>query len=121
MKTQLRALIEQGLTALRAAGTLPADLASPDFSVERPKERTHGDFSTNAAMLLAKAAKTNPRALAQQLVNALPASDAVLQDIAAAERDYEQAKFRGFTEDELRQYTALERRVQENEKQILQK
>lgn len=51
----------------------------------------------------------------------LPASDAVLQDIAAAERDYEQAKFRGFTEDELRQYTALERRVQENEKQILQK
>lgn len=51
----------------------------------------------------------------------LPAADAVLQDIAAAERDYEQAKFRGFTEDEIRQYTALERRVQENEKQILQK
>ncbi len=44
-----------------------------------------------------------------------------LQDIAAAERDYEQAKFRGFTEDEIRQYTALERRVQENEKQVLQK
>ena len=77
MKTQLRALIEQGLSALRATGTLPADLASPDFSVERPKERAHGDFSTNAAMLLAKAAKTNPRALAQQLVNVLPASDAV--------------------------------------------
>ena len=77
MKTQLRALIEQGLSALRAVGTLPADLVSPDFSVERPKERAHGDFSTNAAMLLAKAAKTNPRALAQQLVDALPASDAV--------------------------------------------
>ncbi|RYY82890.1 MAG: arginine--tRNA ligase, partial [Comamonadaceae bacterium] len=81
MKTQLRALItdliEGALSALRAAGTLPADLASPDFSVERPKERAHGDFSTNAAMLLAKAAKTNPRALAQQLVDALPLSDAV--------------------------------------------
>jgi arginyl-tRNA synthetase len=77
VKTQLRALIEQGLSALRAAGTLPADLASPDFSVERPKERAHGDFSTNAAMLLAKAARTNPRALAQQLVDALPASDAI--------------------------------------------
>ena len=51
----------------------------------------------------------------------MPAADAVLQDIAAAERDYEQAKFRGFSEDEIRQYTALERRVQENEKQILQK
>ena len=68
MKTQLRALIEQGLTALRAAGTLPADLASPDFVIERPKERAHGDFSTNVAMLLAKATKSNPRALAQQLL-----------------------------------------------------
>lgn len=62
--------------------------------------------------------KREPRNIRLEL---LPASDAVLQDIAAAERDYEQAKFRGFTEDELRQYTALERRVQENEKQILQK
>ena len=77
MKAQLRALIEQGLTALRTAGSLPADLPSPDFAVERPKERAHGDFSTNAAMLLAKAAKSNPRALAQQLVDALPASEAV--------------------------------------------
>ena len=62
--------------------------------------------------------KREPRKIRLEL---LPASDAVLQDIAAAERDYEQAKFRGFTEDELRQYTALERRVQENEKQVLQK
>ena len=77
MKTQLRALIEQGLSALRSAGTLPADLASPEFVIERPKERAHGDFSTNAAMLLAKAARSNPRALAQQLLDALPASDAI--------------------------------------------
>ena len=77
MKTQLRALIEQGLSALRSAGILPADLASPEFVIERPKERAHGDFSTNAAMLLAKAARSNPRALAQQLVDALPASDAI--------------------------------------------
>ena len=73
MKSQLRALIDRGLDALRAAGTLPADLATPEFVVERPKERSHGDFSTNAAMALAKAAKTNPRALAQALVAALPA------------------------------------------------
>ncbi|HQQ58843.1 MAG TPA: arginine--tRNA ligase, partial [Thermomonas sp.] len=54
MKIQLRALIEQGLTTLRSAGTLPSDLASPDFVIERPKERAHGDFSCNAAMLLAR-------------------------------------------------------------------
>ena len=77
MKTQLRALIEQGLSDLRNAGILPADLASPEFVIERPKERAHGDFSSNAAMLLAKAARGNPRALAQQLVDALPASDAI--------------------------------------------
>ncbi len=77
MKAPLRALIEQGLSALRTAGALPADLATPDFVIERPKERAHGDFSTNVAMLLAKAARTNPRALAQQLVDALPASDAI--------------------------------------------
>ena len=81
MKAPLRALIarlvEQGLTNLRAVGSLPADLATPAFTVERPKERAHGDFSTNAAMLLAKAARTNPRALAQQLVDALPASESI--------------------------------------------
>jgi len=70
-------LIAQGIDALRAAGTLPADTATPEFVVERPKTREHGDFATNAAMLLAKAARSNPRAIATVLVAALPASDDV--------------------------------------------
>jgi arginyl-tRNA synthetase len=83
VKTQLRALIEQGLITLRAAGILPADLPSPDFVIERPKEHAHGDFSTNVAMLLAKPARSNPRALAQQLVDALPDSRIIAKlDIA---------------------------------------
>ncbi|WP_024868893.1 arginine--tRNA ligase [Pseudoxanthomonas suwonensis] len=77
MKILLSALVSQGIEALRAAGTLPADAATPDFVIERPKTREHGDFATNAAMLLAKAARTNPRAVAQALVAALPASDDV--------------------------------------------
>ena len=81
MKALLRALIGQGIEALRANGTLPADTLPPDFVVERPKTREHGDFATNAAMLLAKAARSNPRALAQALVAALPASD----DVASIE------------------------------------
>ncbi|GAB6196935.1 arginine--tRNA ligase [Lysobacter xanthus] len=72
MKSTLRALVEQAIDALRAAGTLPADAATPDFVIERPKNRAQGDFSTNAAMLLAKPAKSNPRAIAQALVDALP-------------------------------------------------
>ena len=74
MKTLLHALLVQGIEALRAAGTVPADTATPDFVIERPKTREHGDFASNAAMLLAKAARSNPRALAQALVAALPAS-----------------------------------------------
>ena len=85
VKTQLRALIstlvEQGIATLRDNGTLPADLATPAFVIERPKDRDHGDFSTNAAMLLAKPARSNPRAIAQALVDALPAD----AEIAAIE------------------------------------
>jgi arginyl-tRNA synthetase len=72
LRGQIRQHVEQAIATLREAGTLPADLASPDFVVERPKDRAHGDFSTNAAMLLARPAKSNPRALAQLLVDALP-------------------------------------------------
>ena len=86
MKTQLRALIDQGIVRLREQGTLPSDLALPEFVIERPKDRSHGDFSSNAAMLLARhpdksGARSNPRAIAQALVEALPHSD----DIAAIE------------------------------------
>ena len=79
MKSTLRALVAQAIDALRAAGTLPADAPTPEFVIERPKTRAQGDFSTNAAMLLAKhanksGAKANPRAIAQALVEALPAN-----------------------------------------------
>jgi arginyl-tRNA synthetase len=73
VKEQLRLLIDQALDRLRAAGTLPAD-ATAAFVVERTKNRDHGDFACNAAMLLAKPARTNPRALAQALVAVLPQS-----------------------------------------------
>ncbi|MDR0184616.1 arginine--tRNA ligase [Lysobacter arvi] len=83
MKSTLRALVAQAIDALRAAGTLPADLATPEFVIERPKNAGQGDFSTNAAMLLAKPARSNPRAIAQALVDALPAtSDLAKVEIA---------------------------------------
>src|SRR5690606_19558369 len=81
VKSTLKALVGQGIAALREQGTLPADLATPDFVIERPKDRTHGDFSSNAAMLLAKPARSNPRAIAQALAEAIPAGG----DVAAVE------------------------------------
>ncbi len=79
MKSKFRALIEESIDTLRRNGTLPSDLATPDFVVERPKDRSHGDFASNVAMLLAKPSKSNPRAIAQALIDALPANE----DIAA--------------------------------------
>ena len=69
LRALVRQLVEQGISTLRERGTVPTDLAAPDFVIERPKDRSHGDFSCNVAMLLAKPAKSNPRALAQALVD----------------------------------------------------
>ncbi|TBR13729.1 MAG: arginine--tRNA ligase [Lysobacter sp.] len=77
MKSTLRALVAQAVETLRAAGTVPADATTPDFVIERPKNRAQGDFSTNVAMLLARSAKSNPRAIAQALVDALPNNAAI--------------------------------------------
>jgi arginyl-tRNA synthetase len=59
--------IDAALDALVAAGQLPAGLDRANVSVEPPRDAGHGDISTNAAMVLAKPAGTNPRALAEAL------------------------------------------------------
>jgi len=52
------------LDAMTAAGELPAGLSRKAVAVEPPRDASHGDLATNAAMVLAKPAGTNPRALA---------------------------------------------------------
>lgn len=61
-------VIDAALGALEAAGTLPGGLNRAAVTCEPPRDPTHGDLSTNAAMVLAKPAGTNPRALAALLV-----------------------------------------------------
>ena len=51
-----------------AAGTLP-EAELPDFNVEVPSDRAHGDFAVNAAMVWAKAFRSNPRKIAEALAN----------------------------------------------------
>lgn len=57
---------------LQAAKTLVADTASINIILERPKSADHGDFSCNLAMVLARPLRQNPRAIAEQLIQALP-------------------------------------------------
>ncbi len=59
--------VAAALDALVAAGTLPAGLDRAAIAVEPPRDPSHGDLATNAAMVLAKSAGLNPRALADAL------------------------------------------------------
>ena len=63
--------IAAALDALEAAGTLPPGLSRANVAVEPPRDSSHGDLATNAAMVLAKPAGTNPRALAEALIGEL--------------------------------------------------
>jgi arginyl-tRNA synthetase len=59
------AQIDAALDALATAGNLPAGLDRGNVTVEPPRDPSHGDLATNAAMVLAKPAGSNPRALAE--------------------------------------------------------
>lgn len=76
MKDRIIQLLEQAIATLKADGTLPADL-SVNVQVDRTKDRSHGDFATNLAMMLAKPAQKKPRDLAEKLIAALPADDCI--------------------------------------------
>ncbi len=65
MKEALRAKVEEALRALLAAAGDVDPL--PDFAIEVPRQKEHGDFSCNAAMLLAKRLGRKPRELAVEL------------------------------------------------------
>ncbi|MCC6827183.1 MAG: arginine--tRNA ligase [Novosphingobium sp.] len=79
--TGFSAHIAAALDALEGAGTLPAGLNRAAITLEPPRDASHGDLSTNAAMVLAKPAGTNPRALAEALVGEL----AKLPQVTSAE------------------------------------
>ena len=77
----IRGLVISCLDAMVADGTLPDGLAMGAVTVEPPRDASHGDMATNAAMVLAKPAKMNPRMIADALATRLLADDRV----AAAE------------------------------------
>ena len=72
---QYAALLDGVLDDLVGEGALPANLDRKNVTVEPPRDAAHGDLATNAAMVLAKGAGTNPRALAEAIkpkLEALP-------------------------------------------------
>ena len=67
------------LDDLTLSGTLPEGLDRKNVTVEPPRDTSHGDLATNAAMVLAKPAGANPRALAEAIAAQLGAIDEVAE------------------------------------------
>ncbi|AZC48068.1 MULTISPECIES: arginine--tRNA ligase [Pseudomonas] len=76
MKDTIRQLIQQAITQLVTEGVLPEGL-TPAIQVENSRDKTHGDFASNIAMMLAKPAGMKPRDLAEKIIAALPADEQV--------------------------------------------
>jgi arginyl-tRNA synthetase len=110
MRAHIEELISQALGYLKREGQLSADV-EPAIEIEHTRDRSHGDYACNIAMVLAKPAGMPPRELAEMLRERLPSSKrverveiagpgflnffasthyfkVVLRDILAAGKDY---------------------------------
>jgi arginyl-tRNA synthetase len=76
MKSHLQQLVKAALHDLHSAGVFDFELPE-NIVIERTRDTAHGDFACNIAMVLAKAARSKPRDLAEKIVAHLPASEHV--------------------------------------------
>ena len=67
---ELRGLITDALGKLAADGTVPS-VPLPDFNIEIPADKSHGDFASNIAMVCAKPFRNNPRKIAEMIIEKL--------------------------------------------------
>ena len=67
----IRALVVTSLEGMVQAGVLAEGLSFDNVTVEPPRDASHGDMATNAAMVLAKPSKMKPRDIADALAAAL--------------------------------------------------
>ncbi|MEO1423935.1 MAG: arginine--tRNA ligase [Pseudomonadota bacterium] len=80
---EIKELVTGTLDAMAADGVIPAGLDLRNVSVEPPRDPSHGDMATNAAMVLAKPAKMKPRDIADALAARL-GGDARLASVEVA-------------------------------------
>ncbi|WP_438766241.1 arginine--tRNA ligase [Kushneria sp. TE3] len=76
MKETITLLLNTALEAIKAEGVLPIGI-EPDIRVDVARDRAHGDYASNLAMMLAKPADMKPRELAERLIAVMPASSAI--------------------------------------------
>lgn len=82
MKQQIAQILTDVVEQLKAQEIIPQD-AAPRINVENTRDKSHGDFATNLAMMLTKQAGMPPRDLAQKIVDLL-AEEAVIEKVEIA-------------------------------------
>ncbi|HIG88688.1 MAG TPA: arginine--tRNA ligase, partial [Candidatus Thioglobus sp.] len=77
MKEQLQTLLKQSLEALVSENILSE--VPKSIRLDHSKDKTHGDFASNIALVLSKQAKCSPQKLAQQIIDHLPNSGEIVK------------------------------------------
>jgi len=71
-------IVEDVLQGLVDSGDLPENTPFANVTLEPPRDVSHGDLATNAALVLAKPARTNPRVLAEKIADGLKQHDSIV-------------------------------------------
>jgi arginyl-tRNA synthetase len=81
---QVKKKLKEEIKAAVLKANLAAEEQIPDVVLEIPKEKAHGDYSTNMAMQLARVAKRAPRAIAEEMIAHFDRSKASIEKIELA-------------------------------------
>ncbi|WHY00613.1 arginine--tRNA ligase [Neobacillus sp. DY30] len=81
---QVQSRLKEEIRAAVVKANLAAEEQIPDVILEIPKEKAHGDYSTNMAMQLARVAKKAPRMIAEALIENFDRSKASIEKIELA-------------------------------------
>ncbi len=82
--TEIQDQIKEEIKQAVVKAGLAEEAAIPSVILELPKDKTHGDYSTNMAMQLARIAKKAPRAIAEEIINHFDTSKASIEKIEIA-------------------------------------
>lgn len=78
IRDQIRSVVRKAMAAATEKGLLP-DISVDEIIVEAPKEKEHGDFSTNIAMLIVKKARKAPVQIASILTDNMDFTDTYIE------------------------------------------
>lgn len=82
-KAEIKNRLDEAMDRAREAGTISFETI-PDYIIEEPREKEHGDFAANAAMLLARQAKKPPRVIADAIIGQLDTEGTYIESAETA-------------------------------------